>query len=174
MDMELEDALRPVDFIETDETDAEPWQPTTENDVDWLLMRRERLIADLDKVKDAGATQVYELTAIVNRRVTAAQSKLDHIDAQIKDSLDRIAEPDSKGHKKLSLIHGTVFAKTTTHFEWPEDDALVAWAKDHTPEAIKVKESVNKAYIKTHLKETGEAPDGLIVEKRTTVQILPA
>ena len=66
--------------------------------------------------------------------------------------------------KSISLPSGRVrFRKVPDKFIY-DDQAIITWAKQHLPEAVRIKEEPDKAAIKAHVKATGELPDGLTIE----------
>ena len=66
--------------------------------------------------------------------------------------------------KSISLPSGRVrFRKVPDKFIY-DDQAVIAWAKQHLPEAVRIKEELEKNTIKAHVKATGELPDGLTIE----------
>lgn len=174
---EFEDAMQPVGFYrehESDDNACEPWRPDDEDGVDWCLLKRASAEKRIDALNISKAAAIYELSQLYDRRIAAEHRDFEFFDNAAKDALARVVEPGKDGRRKLALPHGTVFTTRREHFEWPDDDALVGWAKDHLPEAVRVKETPDRAALKAHVKETGELPDGLSVETVETVQIREA
>ena len=78
------------------------------------------------------------------------------------------------GMNKLKNIRtplGTAFMKELTTRLWPPDDALVAWATEHLPSAIRVKKEPDKRLLSDHIKSSGEIPDGYSESKETRLYI---
>ena len=73
---------------------------------------------------------------------------------------------EEQGEKSISLPSGRVrFRKVPDKFNFTDETAVIAWAKVHQPKSIRVKEEIDKNEIKRYIKETGEMPDGVEVEK---------
>lgn len=77
-----------------------------------------------------------------------------------------------KGKKRRSvpLIGATVgLRKTPEKVDVKDFEAFKAWAKEHYPGAIRIKEEPDKPIINRIIKETGEVPDGVEIIDGTEV-----
>jgi len=65
------------------------------------------------------------------------------------------------GRKSIALPAGVLgLRREPTKLLVVDERALVAWCRAHLPAAVKVTESLLKSEIQTHIKTTGECPDG--------------
>ena len=163
---EFEDDLAPAGANES-------FTPTTEAEFEWALRKRARSSAKLREMYAAKEFELERLARAFDKRIEAEQRTADFFTAMIERGVEAL-EPDAKGKRGVKTVAGTVYTRTTEHFEWPDGDVLVAFAKASIPEAVIVSERADKALIKAHIKETGEAPEGLSVTPQTTVVIKEA
>lgn len=144
------------------------WYPTDEASFEWALRHRNKAASEADRVRRLRDYELQLLASKFDRRIWAAETEA----AFFADMVTRGIEARDPSERKVATVLGTVSTRTTQHFEWPDDDALVAWARAVLPDAVRVKVSADKVAIKTYIAATGDAPDGLTVEPRTTV-VLP-
>jgi hypothetical protein len=171
---EFEDALAPDIFSDPngpgDVNEQDRFIPTTDAQFEWALRKKARAEKQSRELAAHMAHEMALLKAAFEKRIAEHERSA----AFFADMIERgvmAMEPDSKGKRTVKTVAGTAYTRTTEHFEWPADDALVSWAKSHLPEAVKVKESPDKAALKAHVKATGELPEGLTVEPRVSVVI---
>lgn len=67
------------------------------------------------------------------------------------------------GIRKYSLPSGDLVLKPSGIDYQRDDEKMLAWCKEHLPQAVKVTEKAAWADVKAHIKETGEMPDGVTV-----------
>ncbi|MEI6724586.1 MAG: host-nuclease inhibitor Gam family protein [Actinomycetes bacterium] len=176
---EFEDSLSPLDAetlaIEMREGDALPdrFTPTTDQQFEWALRKRARAITKRDELQAALEAELYQLNKAFDRRIAEHANTAAFFTDMVERGIEAM-EPDDKGKRTVKTVAGTVYTRTAEHFDWPDDEMLVGWAREHLPEAVRVKESPDRTALKTHVKETGEVPDGVTVESVTTVVIKSA
>lgn len=76
---------------------------------------------------------------------------------QIKSSLHGFL--DIKGLRNIQTPRGTAYLRKIRVKQWPDDDALVSWALEHSPKSVKVRYTPDRKLLSEHIKATGEIPD---------------
>lgn len=71
--------------------------------------------------------------------------------------------------KSIHLPAGSIgFRRRGPKLVIDDADALLAWAKEHAPQLVQVKEEVSKSKLNEHLAHTGEVPStGVHLESDT-------
>jgi hypothetical protein len=71
---------------------------------------------------------------------------------------------ETQGITSIPTFAGTVSLKSTIKRTWPETDELLAWAKQHCPDALKsdIKEGVDKNVLLEYFAKTGQEPPGFL------------
>jgi hypothetical protein len=139
---------------------------------EWAARKLARIRAQKARIEDEGAEQVYKLQALIAQRVKPLERDEDFFDGLIRAAVEALPA-DAKGKQAIKTLHLTASVTHREHFEWPEDDALVAWAHttDSKYDLTRVKETPDKVAIKSYVKATGEAPDGLVIESVASVRL---
>ena len=143
----------------TAEVEQEGFTVKNQQTAEWVVKRiaqHRRRQAEVDELYQA---ELYRLKAWKQKQDEKEQASIDYF--------ENILKPWAQEQgKSVSLPSGRVrFRKMQDKFIY-DDQAVMAWAKEHLPEAIRVKEELEKKAIKDHVKATGELPDGLTIEQQ--------
>lgn len=124
----------------------------------YAIRRLEQLIAQYEK-QDAESRQFY------SDRKASAQARIDFVKGSIQAFL--------RHHdlQRLATPNGTAYFRSITTKQWPADDALIAWAQAHLPEAIRLRREPDKKAIGEHIKTTGETPEGYCESEETRLSL---
>lgn len=146
---------------------SEPFAITSVELADWALRKLATIRAG-----------IQEYDAIVARWQEAGK-RLRDADKWFCDRLEQFAlENRTKDQKSWRLAHGTV--RTTAHgarIVVTDDEAAVAWAEEHQPDAVRVTKKVLVSELKDHVKPTEVVVAYTATEKATgevqTVEVAP-
>ena len=127
--------------------------------------------------------RVRELRGEIERADNALASKTEIYTGALRRWFENGAERrELKASWRVPLPDGTLVLTKPSETLAHDDDALLAFVKQHRPEFVRVKESVDWAELKKHLHvedgaayfaDTGEMPDGVTVtEKPSEFKIL--
>lgn len=147
--------------------------PTTDAEYEWAMRKRAKAMKDAAEIEQQRDFEMDFIRRAFDRRINERKQTA----AFFTDMIERAVEalpPDSKGKRTVKTVVGTAYTRTAPSFKWPDEMVLVAWAKEHQPDALRVKESTDKAELKARIKATGEVPEGVVVEPKTTVIIKEA
>lgn len=151
----------------------EAWYPTTDADFEWCQRKRLRAMARSEEIAALRDEQVAKLTAAFDRRIAQADADATRFTLLIETGVRKV-EPDGKGKRSVKAPGVTAYIRHSQQFVWPEEGDLLAWAKDTDPTLVRVKESPDKTAIKAYVKETGDAPAGLLIQPTESVVIKEA
>lgn len=120
--------------------------------------------------------RVREIRGEIERADNALASKTDIYSGALRRWFENGAERrELKASWRVPLPDGTLVLTKPSETLSHDDDALLAFVKQHRPEFVKVKESVDWAELKKHLHvedgaayfaDTGEMPDGVTVTEK--------
>ncbi len=127
-----------------------------------------RQIATIKKLEEQ--IQQYELQekeakSFYAQRRAKCDDRIGFLKGSIKAFLDQ------QGLKNIQTPNGTAYQKVVTVKQWPDDEALLAWADVHLPTAIRVKREPDKRAIGEHIAKTGDVPEMYREEHETRVYI---
>lgn len=93
---------------------------------------------------------------------------LQHFGAGLQQVLSEEMERARGRRKSLKLPAGTIGLRSEPlRLRVEDEDAALAWAKEHLPEAVRVTERVSRTALGEHLAQTGEVPDGCTLQEPT-------
>lgn len=168
---ELAAIERAMDNPEADTPEREPFRLTEPEHYDWAGRKLARAQAEVERLEAWKADELYKLTRAFDVKIAVHQRDAAFFDAMIRASVLGM-EPDAKGKRKVSAPHLSASVTHREHWEWPEDDALVAWAREQDPiTLVRVKTTPDKTAIKSYVKNTGATPDGLTITTVESVRI---
>lgn len=147
----------------------EEFRIDTDQKAEWALGKISEAKAELAKWED-----FYERKLEACR--AEAQSTIDfmmgHLQRYFISQEHRVTK---SGIRKYSLPSGDLILKPSGIDYQRDETAMLAWCKEHLPEAVKVTEKAAWADVKAHIKETGEMPDGVtVIETEPTFTIKEA
>jgi hypothetical protein len=158
---------------ENDESGREPWTPGDERAVDWALMKRARALERVNALEQEAAEQIRILEAAFGRRIQEAERDLEFFTDAVKRAVWTLAEEDKKGGRKLARPLATIYTRRTEAIEVDDPEAVIEWAREegHYEDLVRIKESVDRANLKSWIHETGEIPPKCRVEEQVSVVI---
>lgn len=145
------------------------WQPATQEDLDWMLLRLREVEVEKAEIERLHAAHVAKLEA---RRAELLKKPL-HAEAFFKGHIQALAialrKELLKGSKAKSrkLFYGTVgWKKAGGHPVVKDEKALLDWALKQPAETefLRVTTEPNWKVIKAHVEQTGEDVPGVEVE----------
>jgi phage host-nuclease inhibitor protein Gam len=129
-----------------------------------ILERRAEICRQMDLINEQEADEMKRIEVRAAELREAYCRKLAWLTLQYQPMLEEFAraETDGKKERSVRLLSGTVgFRRNPSSVEITDADALLAWAKENAPNAVKVVESVGKTPIKAHIEGTGEVVPGV-------------
>lgn len=133
---------------------------TNDAEVTKLLYVIDKIDEETEKLKQSKQQHVD----FFDRKIEAARDQADFLRQRIEQYLDTI------GEDKLSTPNGTAFFVNRTKYEYPDDDTLLAFAKEHNLE-FSVKEKPLKTPIKEYVEAGGDPPPGFRSHQERSLQI---
>jgi hypothetical protein len=156
------------------EAHREPFALTEPAHFDWAARKLAKARAEEKRLAEWKAEELWKLGAAFDRRINAAKRDAEFFHGMIAFAVENLP-PDAKGKQSVKTPHLTASVTHRKHFEWPADDALVAWARRTFSagwsEFVRVHQAPDKVAIKAYVEKTGDAPDGLVVEAVASVRI---
>jgi phage host-nuclease inhibitor protein Gam len=153
-----------VDEMEQEFSDL-PTAPTvTHKEANRILERMAEQSEAIARIDEQEADQIERIRARAKELREAHTGRKEWLEGRYAATLEEFAraETDGKKERSVRLLSGTVgFRRNPSSVEITDADALLAWAKENTPNAVKVVESVGKTPIKAHIEETGEVVPGV-------------
>lgn len=147
LDTELDDAQRARWFIDSDVLAS------------WA-MRKLAGLRSAQRRDDATASAEHE--RIDRWRAWRARGREAHIEFFTRHLEDYGRRQREAGRKSLSLPTGEVRTREVRGgFRVVDEAAVLEWARDYAPQAIRVRESLDKAALNAAIKATGEVPPGV-------------
>ena len=141
------------------ESKKEEFQVTDYKSADWCLVQAGKAADALAKVEALYREYKAKLDAWREKAVKEAEDTVTKMELFLKP----FATKELAGKKKRSfeLMNGKMgFRKLPDKVEFDDEEAVVAWAKENLPDAVKVKESVDKRIFLKYVKDGGELPEG--------------
>ena len=130
------------------------------------VTRKIYAIRQVEKLVEQYEQQDQESRAFYAMKKEQCQKRIDYIKRNILGFLTQM------GLHRLSTPAGTAYTRTNTTKHWPDDAVLIAWAKDHAPEAIVQKESPDKRMISAALAANMDPPQGYFETTDTKLHII--
>jgi hypothetical protein len=139
---------------------------------DWAARKKSRATAEVKRLSEWRAQEMYKLGLAFDKRIMAAQRDEDFFDAMIRTGVESLPA-DPKGRRAIKTPHLTASVTHTQKWEWPESDVLVAWAYHTGPgmTLVRTKSEPDKAAMKKYIKESGDVPDGLVISEVESVRM---
>ena len=129
-----------------------------EQSINWIVRRIVEARAYADRVEAFAAAE--------NRRARREEAFfVGRFGLQIERWL--LSELERRGGKakSINLPAGRVGLRSVgPKLEVLDPDAVLAWAREHCPEAIKQTESLRKTPLNEHFEATGELPEGVQIQ----------
>jgi hypothetical protein len=129
---------------------ATPFSIQTTMDVTRMI----QAIRGLEKQVEFLTLQDQESRAFYADRKRRCEERIGGIKAAILGFLRQ------EGLKTMNTPAGSVYQRSLTQRQWPDDATLLAWATSSAPQAIRVKQEVDKRAAAEHIRGTGDIPDG--------------
>lgn len=145
------------------------WEPTTQEDLDWMLLRLKEIETEKAEIARLHASAVARLEA----RRDQLLRKPTHAEAFFRGLIQALAVKlrkellKSGKAKSRKLMFGTVgWKKAGGHPVKKDEAALLAWARAQPVESefLKVTEEPNWKLIKAHVEQTGQVVPGVEIE----------
>jgi len=132
--------------------------PAMLDNILWRIGQIDKKIAE----RKAYVKSVYEF-------VDAEIIKLNEYRKWHEKSCELFLQANNK--KSIKLVNGSCQFRTFQKIHWIEDDELLVWIKKNKLNMIRIKESPDKKALTSHIKETGEVPDGVEFESKTSFTV---
>jgi phage host-nuclease inhibitor protein Gam len=149
--IELSDVLYPKT--------KEPFSVTDYGSANWTASKAMEATTEIVRLQ----AQATEWHAKIDSWLEDATRQYEGTVEKMKLFLAPFIEGELKESTKRSLVLPSArvgFRKAPAHMEVDDEAAAIAWAKEHVPDAVKVKESILKKPLIAKLEETGELADG--------------
>jgi hypothetical protein len=146
--------------------DGEPWTDTplfVQNTMD--VTRMIQAIRGLERQVELHTLQDQESRAFYADRKRRCEERMGSIKASILGFLHQ------EGLKNIQTPAGTAYQRSLTQRQWPDDATLLAWATSSAPQAIRVKQEVDKRAAVEHIRATGEIPEGFVQYTETKLYL---
>lgn len=136
--------------------------------VDYQIQRIARLKAKQDEIVAFTKKQVEELLAYQDLRLETLQKEIDWRSGPLEVYVRDVHRKSDGKTKSLDLPHGKLkLIKQPDKYEL-EEGIVLNWIEIYHPDLwyrlCKITVSVRKDEIKKFIKETGELPDGVVIE----------
>ena len=113
--------------------------------------------AEIKELADAEITRIIEWA---EKQTKQHENSVEYLQGVLRPWFEE------QGEKSISLPSGRIrFRKLPDKFKWKDEQAVISWAKINHPKAIRTKEELDKKEIASYIKQTGEMPDGVEIEK---------
>ena len=143
----------------TSEVEQEGFSVKDQQTAEWVVRRIAESRKRQNEIDELYQAEMFRLKTWKEKEMQKEQSNIEYFETVLKPWAQEQG-------KSVSLPSGKVrFRKMQDKFIY-DDQMVIAWAKQHLPEAIRVKEELEKKAIKDHVKATGELPDGLSIEQQ--------
>jgi hypothetical protein len=112
--------------------------------------------------------QVEEAQAFYARRMAQCDQATEFAKARIEAYLKEAQR------KKLATPNGTVFFQKTKSVVWPEDEVLIAFAREQGLQGVVTEHTItkiDKAALKKYIATSNQAPIGFEQAERTTLAV---
>lgn len=147
------DVIAHVESLGDGQGDAPEWVIEDESMADWALDRIRRAEESLARIQQ-------NAEAAVRRAKTEAARTRSFFEPKIRDWAER--HRPARG-KTIHLMSGDLaWRKKPAKLEVTDKHLLLAWSRDHLPDAIKTEESLLKTPVSDYFKRTGEQPPGTL------------
>lgn len=156
---ELEDAVvRNLDALDVPQEDDGRWTITDEGSADWALRKLSKIRGQIAMVEvqadrqlgailEAIAPYLEPIKAWREEQVERFAKEAKHWEGVLVEYHRSVLAEDDNAIS-IKLAHGTLSSRKQPD-KWDfDDDAVIAWAADHAPEFVRVKQEVDKALIK--------------------------
>ena len=162
-----------VNLIETIENFGVPEVPEekerfkieTKDQAAWALRKMSRIKAEIEENNKVAQAEIERITAWRDEENKKLQRSISFFEGLLHEFFLSQRESDPK-LKTIKLPHGTLkMRKQQPQYEYDEAQ-LLPWAKKNLPEAVIVKESVEKNHVKKYIQETGEVVPGVTITER--------
>lgn len=138
------------EFMMGDEPDydAEIEAPRDADEVDRRLRRLAKVRAEIAQVEEHAARQIDQVNAWAEARYDVLHGRARWL-AEGLEMWHRAVLADDPSRKTISLPCGTLKSRAQQPvWEFDDVDAFLAWAREHRPELVRVKEEPNRAEAK--------------------------
>ena len=145
---------------EVEQVEAKGFTINDTQKAEWAVRKVAEHRAKQQKAKELYEKEVFRLKAWLQKETDKEENRIEHLQGMLYQWYI------TQNEKSISLPSGRVrIRKLPDKFNFTDETAVIAWAKVHQPKSIRVKEEIDKNEIKRYIKETGEIPDGVEVEK---------
>ncbi len=136
----------------------------THKEANRILERMAEQSEAIARIDEQEADQVERIRARAKELREAHTRRREWLDCRYTALLEEFAkrETDGKKERSVKLLSGTVgFRRNPSSLNITDADALLVWATDNLPDAIKVVETVGKTPVKSYIEGTGEVVPGV-------------
>lgn len=117
----------------------------------------------MESIKAQADSEIARIELRAKQQTELHEGRLERAQNYFNDQLQGfvLTETKDKKTRSVKLLNGTIgFRHNPDKLEVEDELAALEWAKAQLPEAVCVKESLDKSIAKEHIKSTGEVPDG--------------
>ena len=151
--------------IPEDQEQRERFKIESKDQAAWALRKMSKIKAEIEENNKVAQAEIERITAWRDEENEKLQRSISFFEGLLHEYFMQLREDDPK-LKTVKLPHGTLkMRKQQPQYEYDEAQ-LLPWAKENLPEAVIVKESVEKNHVKKYIQETGELVPGVTIIER--------
>ena len=142
----------------------ETFQVVDYSSANWTVERAQQATTEIARIQAQAAEWKRQIDEWEAKATAEYRQTVEYMQAV----LEPFVRKELEGQKRRSVtfpagIAG--FRKGQGKLEYTDEAAVLAWAKEHCPWAVKQVETVLKQPVKDYIKEKGEIPDGADYEE---------
>jgi hypothetical protein len=163
-------ALKLIDSMAAED---QPFIIDDDYKAEWALNKMSEERAHTQRMVNVCNTMINKYQVEIQKLKEQLESKTGYLRFQLQEYFKTVPHKATKTQETYKLPSGTLKLKFKESEYVKDEEALTAWAKNNTPEFVKVKESVNWAEMKKVVNVSGgyvcidgEIIDGVTVQER--------
>lgn len=170
------DALRLSDeFLPEEEVKHEGFIVDNDLKADWCLDKIKEANSEYNRLEMVIKAKIEQLNTALKKAQEKRDSDVSFFTYKLREYFNTVKTKDTKTQRVYILPSGKLIEKQQQPEFVKDDEALLNWVKENTPEFVKIKESIDWAGLKKNIqingeiainKVTGEIIDGITVKER--------
>lgn len=156
------------------EQEQEGWTIKSDLEADWALDKIREEQADCRRFEMVVNEKVAQLQAALTKKKDQAERSTEFFTVKLQDYFKTVPHKATKTQETYSLPSGKLVLKHQKPEFLRDEDTLLKWVEQNSPELVKVKKSTNWEELKksiiisgnSAITEDGEAIPGIIVQNK--------
>ena len=140
----------------------------------WVLKKLKAIEEKEEEIKAVAEEEMHRIQLWFDNEIKAYEGDKEYLEGLLVAYYKQQKELDPKF--KLSTPYGKVNSRKVTKWEYCDEDGLIDYLKENNTDCIRIKEEIDKAYLKKVYKngvnqETGEVLPFIRIKKEENINI---